>query len=441
MLTPTGNSGLTTPEKEVADQPGEETLDRGGLPPTGPARPAAERLNGKYTWAPAAVEPAPRDDRPVLALLCYEDPANGVGWFVGQLAGALARRNRAVHLFTRMGFDADPAGVSVHVLGDCGGDYLPGQVEEFKHRASNAFLQHFRTAPASVALMGFEWATIPALSLLHGIKRVETILSLHSLERQRSDLSSPASKRIDELEQTGLREAGTVLLHDSATGEVATACVPDCAGRVVYTRERFRAEDFATGIDPGAVKARYQVGPVDPTVLYVGDLDERYGPDLLVKAMPAVLRNHPQARLVVVGEGALYWRLRVFARYMLLEHAVRFPGDVRGQAMCELVQAADMIAVPSREATPWWPCQAGWAARRPVVATHNAAPTLLEHAKDSVLVYPSENSLVWGIERVLYDPKLAKTIGQNGAEKLEERFGWNVLAAQVEELTTSRQAQ
>jgi glycosyltransferase involved in cell wall biosynthesis len=130
----------------------------------------------------------------------------------------------------------------------------------------------------------------------------------------------------------------------------------------------------------------------------------------------------------------------VFARYMLLEHAVRFAGDVRGQAMCELVQAADVIAVPSREATPWWPFLAGWAARRPVVATHNAAPTMLKHQKNSVLVYPSENSLVWGIERVLYDAELGRTIGQKGHDQLEEQLGWNNLAIQVEEMLTARQA-
>ena len=67
-----------------------------------------------------------------------------------------------------------------------------------------------------------------------------------------------------------------------------------------------------------------------------------------------------------------------------------------------------MVVVPSRESTPWWPIQAGWAAARPVVATHQAAPGLLEHEQDSVLVYPSENSLVWGIERVLFDADLRR---------------------------------
>jgi glycosyltransferase involved in cell wall biosynthesis len=93
-----------------------------------------------------------------------------------------------------------------------------------------------------------------------------------------------------------------------------------------------------------------------------------------------------------------------------------------------------MLVVPSREPTPWWPIQAAWAARRPVVATHNAAKPLLEHEKDSVLVYPSENSVVWGVERVLYDAELRQAIGKAGRQKLEERFGWPTLVEQVEEV-------
>ena len=91
------------------------------------------------------------------------------------------------------------------------------------------------------------------------------------------------------------------------------------------------------------------MGPVDPTILFIGDLSDQYGPDLLVKALPGILKNHKQARLVVVGDGPLYWPLRVFTRYLLLEHAVRLPGSVEGQALHELIQAADVVVVPSRE--------------------------------------------------------------------------------------------
>ena len=52
-------------------------------------------------------------------------------------------------------------------------------------------------------------------------------------------------------------------------------------------------------------------------------------------------------------------------------------------------------------------------------------------------MYPSENSIVWGVERVLYDADLRKNMGEAGRKKLEARFGWNALAEQIEELLLS----
>src|SRR5262245_22601339 len=149
-------------------------------------------------------------------------------------------------------------------------------------------------------------------------------------------------------------------------------------------------------------------------LVYVGDLDERYGPDMLLRAMPAVLKKHPQARLVIVGDGTLQWPLRVYARYLLLEHAVRMPGHVEGAALCELVRAADAVVVPSRDSTPWWPILAGWAAGRPVVATREAAPDLVEHERDGMLIYPETASCAWGIDRVLSDSALGRAVAEDG---------------------------
>jgi glycosyltransferase involved in cell wall biosynthesis len=384
--------------------------------------------------------PKERDEaentRPVLAVFCYEDPDSVVGRFVTRLATALAKRQAAVHVFSRRDFDLDAAGVGCEALGDCDGEDLVDCVKEFAGRACTAFLKLFPVGCGPVTLMGFEWSAVAAVSLLRGLRKLDAVLSLHSLERQRGDVSSEISRQIEEIERAGLCEAKTTLVHHPSTANVAKTVAPECAERIAPVRETFPAHLFDLNLDPGAIKARYQVGPVDPMVVYLGDLSDRYGPDLLVKAMPAVLKNHPQTRLVVAGEGDLYWPLRVYTRYLLLEHAVRLVGSVEGQAACELIRAADVVVVPSRESTPWWPIHAAWAARRPVVASHVAAPGLLEHERDGVLCYPSENSLVWGIERVLFDADLRQALADNGAAKLYERFGWGSVAAQVEELMT-----
>jgi glycosyltransferase involved in cell wall biosynthesis len=365
-------------------------------------------------------------------VFCYAEPESSVGRNALQTVAALARRQVPVHLFTR--YDVEVAGAVVHAVGDPVEADLVDSVQEFTRRAANACLQQLGDASGPVTVLGYEWSSVPALSLLRGVKNLSCILSLDSMERQRSDMSSDLSRRIAAIELDGLREVRTVLVQNPAAGEVAKYWVPECADRLVPARQPFPMHQFATGVDAGAIKARYQVGPIDPTILYVGDLDARYGPDLLVKAMPAILRNHKQARLVIVGDGPMLWPLKVYARYLLLEHAVRVPGSVEGQAMCELMQAADVVAMPSRESTPWWPILAAWAAKRPVVATHEAARGLLEHEKDSVLCYANENSCVWGVERVLFDPELARAIGQRGRAKLEQRFGWECVADQVVEL-------
>ena len=64
--------------------------------------------------------------------------------------------------------------------------------------------------------------------------------------------------------------------------------VPDWKASVVYNGvsiHRFDAE-----VDPGAVKMALGIGPVDPMVLFAGRLEWQKGPDLLVEAIPAVLR-------------------------------------------------------------------------------------------------------------------------------------------------------
>jgi glycosyltransferase involved in cell wall biosynthesis len=368
-----------------------------------------------------------------IALFCHEPPDSYIGGHVAGIAPILARRGSLVHLFCRHPFPIEEPGLTVHVVGATDDGDVVAQAQDFTRRAGNAFLQQF-PADQPVRVIGYEWSSAPILSLLRGLRNQQGVLSLHSLERQRSDLSSDIARKIADIEREAIDQSTAVLLHDSATGEVLRHWLPECAGRSVQCRSLFSTENFETGVDAGEIKARYQVGPIDPAIVYVGDLDERYGPDLLIKTMPALLRHHPQARLVIVGEGSMLWPLRVYARYLLLEHAVRLVGHVTGQPMYELVQAADIVAVPSREPTPWWPILAGWAARRPVLATHQAAKSLLEHEKDSVLVYPSENSVVWGAERILNDADLRKSLGEAGRKKLEARFGWNALAEQVEEV-------
>ncbi|GGU74426.1 glycosyl transferase family 1 [Streptomyces filipinensis] len=154
-------------------------------------------------------------------------------------------------------------------------------------------------------------------------------------------------------EQFGARWAARVLCVSEAerrTGErhgitAQWHMVPDG----VDTR-RFRPE--------GAV-ARSAAGPL---VVCVGRLCRQKGQDLLLRAWPAVVRQAPAARLVLVGDGPDADRLRAGA-----PPSVEFAGPAVDAA--PWYRAADVVVLPSRrESRALVPLEA-MACARPVLVT------------------------------------------------------------------------
>jgi glycogen synthase len=436
------NPTQTHPGSDVAEQPAVAPSESR----TSESRPSGTNGNGtSHEHSPNCPENQPRTEsnsgggkrkkdrkdksQRVVALFCYEAPDSGIGQYVGQLAMALSKRQLAVHIFACKAFDLP--GIASHPVGDPSEKDMVDAVTEFGKRACEAFHRHI-PAGAQVSLIGHEWSAIPAMVQLRLSESLDSILLLGSLERQRSDMGHSLNQRIDEVERAGLRDAQAILTHGQATSDAARAGMPECASRVHCLREAFPTHRYQKQLDQGEIKAKYQVGPIDPMILYFGDFDSRHGPDVLMRAVAPVLRNHPQARFVFAGDGELFWPLKVHARYQLLENAIRLPGSVEGAAMDDLIQAADIIAVPSREVTEWWPIQSAWAAERPVVASHCLGQAMgLQHEKEAVLVFPHESSVVWGIERLLYDRDLQTKMAQTAKSELESRFGWGGVAQQI----------
>jgi len=399
--------------------------------------------NLRYDHVPSAPLPPtemPRDEssrrkpHQIVAMFCYESPTSTVGEFVARTAEILATRGVEVHIFSRHPFfDVDSKLAKGHPVGACDGDDLVAQVNEFTRRACNSFLRTFRAPASRITLMGHEWSTIPAISLLHGIKNLDTVLSVQSIERQRGGLDTGVGKWIEETELAGLREAKSIIVHDGGTGDIIANCFPDKAKHIVNVSMDIPMAGFEFDLDPGEVKERFDVGPIDPTILFIGDLSERYGANLLMKAMPAVLKKQPQARCIFVGDGDLLWPLRVYSRYLLLDHAVRLAGHVGDKPLFELIHSADIVVVPSLEETPWWPIEAAWVAKRPVVATSEAAPSLLEHERNCTIINPNEKDLASGIWRVLEDRTFAQDIARRGNNQIGQRYNENKIVAQLEQ--------
>lgn len=86
-----------------------------------------------------------------------------------------------------------------------------------------------------------------------------------------------------------------------------------------------------------------------PTLLYSGTLDLRWGVDLPLRAMPALLRQVPEARLLIAGTGPAEGELKVLSQSLGLGEAVSFLGMVPYGDLPKVMADADVGLATSRE--------------------------------------------------------------------------------------------
>jgi glycosyltransferase involved in cell wall biosynthesis len=135
-----------------------------------------------------------------------------------------------------------------------------------------------------------------------------------------------------------------------------------------------------------------------------------------------VRARHPDARLIVVGEGTLRGDLERQAARLGLDDGVTFTGWVEnGRA---LIPACDLIVVPSRWEGFGLVTLEAMGYSLPIVASRTSAlPEIIQHDKTGLLVPPEDPSALAGaINSLLSNPKRARSFGKAGYRRLGRDF-------------------
>ena len=146
----------------------------------------------------------------------------------------------------------------------------------------------------------------------------------------------------------GLRHADRLVAVSRQTSRELITFDSSVAGRTLVLSSAVR-DRFRPG---GGADVRRQLGlGREPILLTVARYDpgERYkGYDLVVRALPAVLRRRSDVRYVLVGQGGDLPRVRTLARELGVDHAVVCAGAVTDDALPAWYNACDLFVMPSR---------------------------------------------------------------------------------------------
>ncbi|HWD97562.1 MAG TPA: glycosyltransferase, partial [Bryobacteraceae bacterium] len=99
----------------------------------------------------------------------------------------------------------------------------------------------------------------------------------------------------------------------------------------------------------GELRRRYPELQNRRLVLFLSRIDRKKGLDLLIPAFAGVLREMPDAALVIAGDGdlALTAGLRERCRALGIEKSVCWPGFLSGAAKAAALADADVFVLPS----------------------------------------------------------------------------------------------
>ncbi len=207
----------------------------------------------------------------------------------------------------------------------------------------------------------------------------------------------------------------------------------------VYDPKRVSPEDVK------AVRERYGIGSEETMLFFIGRLTWVKGVRNLAQAMPEVLREYPQLKLVILGKGEEQRDIAEMARRLdIAERVITRFDFVSEEERIAHYAAADICIFPSIYEPFGIVSLEAMALEKPVVVGARGVVGFREQVVPSG---PEQTGLhvngnepmdiAWGIKTLLADPQAAKEMGKRARQRVLRHFTWEQVTKQTIEVYQS----
>ena len=213
-------------------------------------------------------------------------------------------------------------------------------------------------------------------------------------------------------------------------------------------------------IHPGCDAEHFRPRPADPVlrqrllgslaggrvVLTVGNLVERKGHDMVIQALPEVIRRIPDATYLVTGDGPYRDSLDRLARAVGVRDRVVFAGRIDAADLPAVYALSDVFVMPSRVRPAECDVEGfglvfleANACSRPVIGGRTGGiPEAIVDGDTGFLVDPeSPADIAERLLAVLTNPDRAAEMGRRGRDRVRAHFSWTGAAVQIRDLITT----
>lgn len=173
-------------------------------------------------------------------------------------------------------------------------------------------------------------------------------------------------------------------------------------------------------------------------ISYVGGFGPHRGIQTAISAMPGILHQVPNARLLLVGSGPNEAALKELARRERVEQAVEFTGWQPFELVPSYISASDVCLIPhiasghTNTTIPHKIFQA-MAMGKPVIVSSAKPLKRIVEETGAGLVYSSGDAeaLAEAVIRIYRDNELATKLGEAGKKAAKQRYNWEAEAEKL----------
>lgn len=408
---------------------------------------AVEAHDGEFRRFRPAL-PAP--DRLRICLMSQDYPPSGcggIGQWTMQMAQGLAGRGHEVTVICRSDKDYPyidfVAGIWVHrivtqsVVGDYSGENLPVVVLGYS-AAIAAEIERIQPRRQFQVVCGPIFDLEPLIALRRsGIATVVSLQTTYKLALpHKPDWTGNAWYRASHVDK--------IISKERELLETAPFLLANSPGLVADLEDRYgvellpeRVQIISHGIaDPvnevGSLEAWVRTDPRSVRVLFVGRLELRKGVDILLDALPKLLRDYRWLEVDLVGEDDIEIQgspLRAryedrWRRERVDTARVRFHGKVSREVLLRHYADCDLFVAPSRYESFGLIYVEAMAFSKPVIAMAVGGVTdLVEDGVSGLLIAEdSPHLLAAAIGRLVDDSECRLAMGAAGRQIYERRF-------------------
>jgi glycosyltransferase involved in cell wall biosynthesis len=165
-------------------------------------------------------------------------------------------------------------------------------------------------------------------------------------------------------------------------------------------------------------------------ILFVGRLVYEKGIQNLIAAMPKILSNYHDAKLIIAGKGGMIDELRAQVDYLGLGNKVYFTGYLNSKQVKKMYKCADIAVFPSTYEPFGIVALEAMLSGNPVVTSDvGGLNEIVDHGVNGMKSYAGNaNSIADSILTLLFDQKLCGEIVKNAQAKVKEQYNWQKIA-------------